>query len=148
MSYFRNVRDKYDTDFKNTGKKEPNPYYEGYLNEQDKVYINGYDHNTENVVTNFFYNTDIYTERFEQIGFDPLKVDANVLQDEKDIDDYSEEELDAMSMETKVLLAIANSLLEYIESDRNMLITSMIDNLSEKDYNENYKNIWGKEPEE
>lgn len=31
MTYFRNARDKYDFDFKGTGEKKPNPYYEDIL---------------------------------------------------------------------------------------------------------------------
>lgn len=85
-------------------------YNERYLRGNDAEFVRGYDFLTDNVIESFFYNLDIYEDL--DLIFDDNK---------------------AVMMKGKVDL-VKNALLDYIENERDMLITSMIDEMPEEEY--------------
>lgn len=87
-------------------------YNEKYLNEEDKRFIKGYDCAVE-VALNLLNNAEVYPE-FEDL-LDPNKALVNV--DKEDI--------------------VREALEDWLEGERNMIITSMIDHMDEKEYEAN-----------
>ena len=159
MSYIPDCRPKYAKDVEKpfANRKETvndtdiNPYWSGLLNDNDKEYLSGFDYNTTNTVNNLFDNLDVYATEFEQIGLDVANIDFTVIngtdpyndtEDEREckvLDDYSDEDIETMSMETKVCLLMKSILNHYIEMERDELITSMIENMDDSVYEENLK---------
>ena len=82
-------------------------YNEKFLGHDDKEFVRGYDWCAEHPVTNAFDNL----ERWEHEGLDVRPSDIE-----------------------KVLEAFKPFLLDWIERDRNDLITSMIDSMDEDEY--------------
>ena len=123
MSYIPNCReDKY--------------YNQKYLNEKDRTEIIGYDWCTEEVVDNFFDNIEDMFERDSYIG--------HVLNEELSEDEREEYDMIVSfgvkepkevhrKCETYADL-IRLRLLEWIESNRDEMIVSMIDNMSDEEY--------------
>lgn len=150
--FIRDTRDPFDARYKSDTPERPNPYYEGFLNEEDKDEIDGYDYLADNVVDSFFFNMDIHDrimDAFKDAGLDLDKVDHSVLISRRDAsDEITQKEWDKLNPETKLVLSIKEGLEYYIERDRDELITSMIDNMDEQDYEENFKKVWGKGQEE
>lgn len=138
-------------------KKEINPYWWGLLNKEDKEFIKGYDWNTEQVVCNLFDNLDVYAAELKDVGINVDDIDTNIVngafndgcepptyeRSERDSNmkwysDYTYEELQKMNNITKTMLLLKEILCAHIESERDMLITSMIDNMDEDAYDEAY----------
>lgn len=82
-------------------EQEINDYYEGFLNQYDAQYIGGFDWNTEMCVSEFFDN-------FSQYLPDLAKV-----------------------LPEHVLTEIKDAMLDKMEAERDQLITSMIDVMSD-----------------
>ena len=150
--FIRDTRDPFDAKYRSDKPDRPNPYYEGYLNEKDKNELDGYDYLAENVVDSFFFNMNIHdriVDAFEALGLDLDKVDHAVLVNRREASaEITEEEWEKLNPETKLVLSIKEGLEEYMESDRDELVTSMIDNMDEQEYKENFKKVWGKGEEE
>ena len=150
--FIRDTRDPFDAKFKTNTPDRPNPYYEGYLNAEDKDEIDGYDYLADNVVDSFFFNMDSHgriVDAFKDAGLDLDKVDHAILVNRRESsDEITQEEWEKLNPETKLVLSIKEGLEYYIERDRDELITSMIDNMDEKEYEENFKKVWGKGQEE
>ena len=150
MTYFRNARDKYDTNYKGEKTEKPNPYFEGYLSDDDKLELVGYDYCKEQAEMAIF-NLDTYADDLEKLGFYWDKVDTSLLSkfyhNDVSYEQYGLCDLDETTIETKMLMILLEAISTYIESDRDMFVTSMIDEMDDAEYKKNYKAVWGKEPE-
>lgn len=150
--FIRDTRDPFDAKYKTNTPDRPNPYYEGYLKESDKDTIDGYDYLADHVVDSFFYNMEIenrIADAFEAAGLDLSNVDESVLLNRREAEgEITEEEWEKLNPETKLVLAIKEGLEKHNERERDMLITSMLDDMDEKEYEENFKKVWGKGQEE
>lgn len=148
MTYFRNAREKYDRNYKNEQTEKPNPYYEGLLSEADKNELFGYDFCKEQA-ENAFFNLDLYIEALSEIGFYLDKVDFSMLNKfYHSVESYEQCATDEMTIETKTLMILLECMAITLESERDMLVTSMIDEMDDEEYKKNYKAVWGKEPED
>lgn len=92
-------------------------YNEKYLNEKDKEFVNGFDWCVEQVVC-AFENIDEYTLR-DEIDVRPSDI-------------------------VKVAEAMKPWFERWLESDRNELITSMLDDMSEEEYEQIKSKVDGK----
>lgn len=142
MSYIPDVRDALVKDFTGRPTKERNGYYEGLLSKRDRRNVDAFDF-CVNTAENFFFNLDAYEAVLRPLGFDPYRVDNAVLMGSKTIQDYSEEEKESMSWETKLALVIGTSLLEWLEIQRNEWVVSMIDRMPEGKYCKRFEKVWG-----
>lgn len=144
---FRNARSKYDEEPFTKEEGLPNPYYQEYLNKEDGDFLDGYDWATDEVMSRFFGNLDIFEEDLdEDIIFNHENVDLNLLT--LPVDEVSEEDRAKASKETRLMLWLKDSLLQYMELSRDELVTEMIDAMTEADYNDNFRKVWGKDPGE
>lgn len=157
MSYIPNCRPKYYKDAtpvpyvktNDIPEKEINPYYYGLLEGNDKEFLRGYDYNTAAVVNNLFDNLDMYVNEFESIGLDVENIDSNIVdgsieevnkylntannrKEAKWLPDYTSDEIEKFNIETKIALLFKYMLNDYIESNRDMLVTSMIESMDEE----------------
>ena len=143
MSYIRDVRNKYDQSPYKPDSKEPNPYYEEYLNEKDREFLRGYDWALEQSVDHFFNNLDLFEDgEFEKYLNSELPEELK--------DQYEMEYRDG-SKEVRKVVTYADymrmKLLEFAESDRNSLVTSMLDEMDHEEYEKNFNAFWKKEGE-
>ena len=108
MTYIPNTRSRWnESPYTRKGqKKELNAYYEGYLNGKDSEFVAGYDFNTENAIENYFHNLAMYQHEKDGTESDV----ANIFQ------------------------FIKETLLHYIEMNRDELIVSMIDGMDDEEY--------------
>ena len=140
MSDIPNIRSFYkEPKFKNTNgasdELEENRYYEGYLNEDDSLLLAGYD-DAITQVDDAFAALEIFKEDFDEIGFNIKNIDNNIVHD-KFFADLSDDEKASLSTETKLVLAMKQSVLMFLEMYRDELGTSMLDNMSDSDYESN-----------
>ena len=132
-------------------EKQINNYWYGLLVGDDKQFVNGFDWNTTATVCNLFDNLDVYADELAECGVDIDEIDCDVvngaygkdlyninfnpdMQDQREfkwLEEYSQEELNKMNKHTKLMLTIKSILLDYIEKERDMLVTSMIDDMDD-----------------
>jgi hypothetical protein len=93
--------------------REDESYNEKYLNETDKEYIRGYDYAVEEVLETFFANLDCYDFRVDGEDIDL----GLILENHESIADKLK---DAMK--------------QWFESERDQMITSMIDHMDDNEY--------------
>lgn len=93
--------------------REDENYNEKYLNETDKEYIRGYDYAVEEVLETFFANLDCYDFRVDGEDIDL----GLILENHESITDKLK---DAMK--------------QCFESERDQMITSMIDHMDDNEY--------------
>ena len=109
-------------------------YNEKYLSKQDKEFLRGYDWATEMAVDNFFDNN--YDMRFDEDDF----VEEAVLKElpEEAQDTYTMEFTFVSKEEERTIKTVIDKIryeiLEWIEMNRDELITSMIDGMDDKEY--------------
>ena len=128
MSAIRNTRERYDQYPFTREKDKPNPYYEGLLSDANQRLMDEWNY-IAGAVESFFGNMEVFEENFDGIsGFN-----ASALTKDG-------------SMESEVANAFMKSLLEWINGERDEVVTSMIDNMDEAEYAENYKKVFGVEP--
>lgn len=165
MSYIPDCRPKYEKDcaIHNVfGAKTPiddkkiNPYWYGLLKGQDAEFLRGFDYAVTMCLCNLFDNLDIYQDKLEEIGITVDDIDVDVVNgaykgfeninldciDDRVnawIDEYSEEELLNMDISTRRMLTIKSIILEYIESERDELVTSMIESMSDEEHEQAIK---------
>lgn len=96
-------------------------YNEKYLNKEDKTFVHGFDYCAEQAVDIFFDNLDVYFEDDDKL--------MELLQAE-----LSEEEKEENAITYADLLK--NKMLEWIEGERDELITAMIDDMDDDEYEE------------
>jgi hypothetical protein len=105
-----------------------------YLNETDKAEVSGYDYCAEHVVDNFFYNLDVY------YGGDNYFMHVmNEEIPESMREEYAMEYSDGSREDEKRTVKtygdlLRCNLLDWIESERDQLITSIIDGYTEEEY--------------
>ncbi len=158
MSYIPNCRPKFAKDAGSTPYRkaedipadEINPYYYGLLNGDNAEFLKGFDWNTANAVNKLFDNLDVYWREFEHAGLNVDEIDFTVdgsiecpnanlpdcgnSEESKWFSEYSEEELSKMSQSTKVMLLMKEILNDYIEKERDILVTSMIDDMEDDEH--------------
>lgn len=96
-------------------------YNEKYLNKEDRTFVNGFDYCTEQAVDGFFYNLDVYFDDDDKL--------MELLQAELPEDEKQENA-------TTYADLLKNKLLEWIESERDELITAMLDDMDDDEYEE------------
>lgn len=166
MSYIPNCRPKMAKEAGSAYRKtseipedEINAYYYGLLESPDKDFVCGYDWNTERVINNLFDNLDIYANKFEEIGINIDDVDTDIVNgayDEANINfnnefadkrpvkwycQYDIEEIEAMNTPTKLMLLMKYIINDYIEMQRDELVTSMIEDMDDKDHERRMKEV-------
>ena len=108
-------------------------YNEKYLNEKDKEYIKGYDYAVEEVLESFFANMDIYD----------MSVDGEDIDIGRILTNHEE-----------IAEKLKESMKDYFESERDQMITSMIDHMCDEEYKTIKEKVdreayeLGKEPEQ
>lgn len=120
MSYIPSTKEQYLSD------GSENAYWEGNLSNSDQNYIAGFDFAFDHMKEQFM-DTDAMD--LEHINVDTEAV-ANIAEGEE----CTDEDLRDFNPETLAVLGIRESLIEALDSWRNELIVSMIENSeSEKD---------------
>lgn len=111
-------------------------YNQKYLNEKDKKFLAGFDWAVEMALDNFFDNN--YLNGFNDDEFITHELLQELPECEKgkytiefDFLDRKEEEREVNTIIDEVRMEILN----WAESERDMLITSMIDGMDEDEYN-------------
>lgn len=163
MSYIPDCRAKYEKDVDKPCKNKAtceenaiNPYWYGLLQGEDKEFCAGYDWNTEMVLNNLFDNLEIYEEELEKVGIKVDDIDFDVVNgaydeanitfsekaDEREVKwfpDYTDAELKKMNKATKIMLTLKFIVNHYIEMERDELVTSMIEDMSDEAHEEAMK---------
>lgn len=120
MSYFPDCR-------------EDMTYNQDFLKATDKQFVRGYDWCSEEAVDNFFDNLDVYME-----DSDPLYVMLQELLPEDETDEYEVERTFGGAVEHRTVETYGDKLraamMDWLESRRNEMITAMIDDMTQKDY--------------
>ena len=121
---------------------QENPYFEEYISKKDKDFISGYDWVVNEVIEGFFNNLDIDTIDYANIG---LAVNPNTGADidkfMEDLDTLTVNDVDILDRSALVFAMIKRNLLSYIEMERDELIVSMIEALSEDEYKKNVREV-------
>ena len=93
--------------------REDDTYNEKYLNHDDKEFIKGYDYAVEEVLESFFNNLDSYDWDVDGEDIDLEKILTN---------------------HEKIAEKLLENLKKHFESDRDEMITSMIDHMTDEEY--------------
>lgn len=136
MSQIPNVRSKYkETPYtSSTDKKELNPYWEQYLGDSEKNYVAGYDLCAEEAVGNFFSNIANFKEDLQDAGLNVNDIEDEILYADENV---PEDKLKKASPATRILYAIREALQISLEMDRDEMVTSLFDNMSDEEYQAN-----------
>lgn len=115
-------------------------YNEKYLNEIDSECITGYDFSIEDNINNFFNNISNWENDIAYaLGLseeESVNIDEEILDSDKDIEDYDESEFKEMGVVTALLITLKQRMLEWAENNRDEMITSMIENMKDSEYDE------------
>ena len=89
----------------------------------------GYDDATKDGINGFFSNFLAYEYELDNAFGTHLfrNVDESVLEDERDISEFSEEERAECSKETLILKTLKDCMLDNAEATRNEIVTALID---------------------
>ena len=123
MSYIPNVREKFKTPlFKNTqgaavSEKEPNYYWQGYLDEKGAQFLAGFDWAILMVIRNFFDNIDMFEDGKHDISADDINLS---------ICEFFEKHRDKLE-------GFRQCLEEWAEMGRNELAVSLIEGMNDKE---------------
>ncbi len=122
-------------------------YNEKYLNNFDKEFVRGYDWCVEMSVDNFFDNLDIYFGDDSHIMHLLNEELPENMREEYEIERTFADENDRVEKrDVKTYVDLLRSkILDYIEMERDELITSMIDNMDEQEYAEIKAKVDGKQ---
>lgn len=122
-------------------------YNEKYLNNFDKEFVRGYDWCVEMSVDNFFDNLDIYFGDDSHIMHLLNEELPENMREEYEIERTFADENDRVEKrDVKTYVDLLRSkILDYIENERDELITSMIDNMDEQEYAEIKAKVDGKQ---
>ena len=108
-------------------------YNEKYLNERDKEFIAGFDWAIENAVDNFFYNNfEKGLDDHEFVGHTMVEELPDSLKKEIEVE-FEDSHKEVRKIET-IADYVRSKILDWCEYERDNLITSMIDNMDEKEY--------------
>lgn len=122
-------------------------YNEKYLNNFDKEFVRGYDWCVEMSVDNFFDNLDIYFGDDSHIMHLLNEELPENMREEYEIErTFADENYRVEKRDVKTYVDLLRSkILDYIEMERDELITSMIDNMDEQEYSEIKAKVDGKQ---
>ena len=111
-------------------------YNEKYLNNFNKEFVRGYDWCVEMSVDNFFDNLDIYFGDDSHIMHLLNEELPENMREEYEIErTFADENARVEKRDVKTYVDLLRSkILDYIEMERDELITSMIDNMDEQEY--------------
>lgn len=119
-----------------------NYYWQGYLHDEGINNLEGYDIALMQVANAFISMTEddekaqeLLRKHFKhecQMDIDCL--DLSKLKDDKALHFYSDEEVDAMSPETRVLLFLRDRLVSFMSYDRTQYVGELIDTQTEKQH--------------
>lgn len=111
-------------------------YNEKYLNNFNKEFVRGYDWCVEMSVDNFFDNLDIYFGDDSHIMHLLNEELPENMREEYEIErTFADENYRVEKRDVKTYVDLLRSkILDYIEMERDELITSMIDNMDEQEY--------------
>ena len=93
--------------------REDEAYNEKYLNHDDKEYIKGYDYAVDDILDSFFDNITDFDFDIEDEDIDLGKIFAN---------------------HEPILNRLKEVMKEFFESERDEMITSMIDHMDDEEY--------------
>lgn len=149
MSYIPNIRKKYKVGFSGEeDRSEINPYWHGFLNDKDYDAMLTYDF-AANTVENFFENLDIYQEVFSDIIKRYAEVHGEstetAIYDESEQDvvntpvfnkpgELSDEDIKSVSLQALLARTMYECMMEWLDMQRNELGVSMIDEMSEEEF--------------
>ena len=138
MSYIPDIRSRKRRKMYNTmtGKDagtDQNSYWQGYLNKDDAMFLGAYD-TAMSVVSDYFNNLEIDEDKFQELDIDITTVDQEIIASNKKYSEYSDEECSDMSKETKMFLLLKENMFRFLESERNNIGVSMIDQMSDVEY--------------
>lgn len=115
-------------------------YNQKYLSKPDKEFLRGFDWATEMAVDNFFDNEMFELQTMDSHLGHILNEEVPESQREKYEMEFTFADRENEDREvTTYADLIRMKLLEWIEMERNELITSMIDNMDDKEYEKNKK---------
>ncbi len=152
MSYIPNCRPKYKREAgpfpyiktEDIPKDEINPYWYGLLQGRDKEFVTGFDFNTGEALNNLFDNLEVYEEELMSLGINVNDIDTEIVNGSYDEDDefrpckwyneYSHRDLCSMNKATRLMLFIKYMINDYVEMERDNLITSLIESMSEEEH--------------
>ena len=124
-------------------------YNQKYLNEKDTEFLHGFDWCVEMAVDNFFDN-DMFELQDEDLYLGHILCEKlpDAIREEYEMEHtFSDrEDADIRTVETYADL-IRMKLLEWIEMERNELITSMLEGLTDEEYNEIKAKVDGRSTE-
>lgn len=122
-------------------------YNEKYLNNFNKEFVRGYDWCVEMSVDNFFDNLDIYFGDDSHIMHLLNEELPENMREEYEIErTFADENARVEKRDVKTYVDLLRSkILDYIEMERDELITSMIDNMDEQEYAEIKAKVDGKQ---
>jgi hypothetical protein len=105
---------------------EINSYYQENLkSETSKAYIRGYDCVAESIIDDFFNNLELYTQELSDEGIWIHSIDAEYINSNEY--EINAETIRSQTLETRLVDALKRCLLDYIESERNDIVVSMLD---------------------
>ena len=127
MTYIPDCRNPKEINFKGEVIGE-NAYYEGNLSDRDKEFVRGFDYCVDYAADNFFDNLITYYDRDSYL--------IHILNEElpRELKDSYEVEIDGQTFTRDVETykdLFRKQMLDWIEMQRDELITSMIDNAAE-----------------
>ncbi len=141
------ARSKYDAVPFSENSNVPNPYFQEYLNKENADYLEGYDWAVEQEAGNFFANIKDLLENYDKGHFIRTgRIDEELLS--RDPEAVTEEDLQNAGNETIFLFRLKQAFLDHMEDRRDELVTSMIESMSEEDYRNGFRKVWGKDPED
>lgn len=124
-------------------------YNQKYLNDRDKKFLRGFDWCTEMAVDNFFDNEMYELQDSEKyLGHILCKELPDLMQDDYSMEfTFADREEEDRKVRTYADL-IRMKILEWIEMERDELITSMIDEYDEEEYQQIKERVDGQSAEE
>lgn len=122
-------------------------YNEKYLNKYDNEFVRGFDWCVEMAVDNFFSNLDIYFDSDSHLTHLLNEKLPEGMSEDYEMDfTYADENRKKELRKTETYGDMLKyKILDYIEMERNELITSMIDNMDEQEYAEIKAKVDGKQ---
>lgn len=129
-----------------------NGYFQGFLNDQDAEFLDGFDMVVEEVIDSFIENLSIFQDDFDECGIDDVRLKK--LQDvyeEFKLSEDSDAPFDlnlVNDSKIKLILTLVMAFRAYAEMKRDEIGVAMLDNMSDEEYREcverykaGYKNI-------
>ena len=121
MSYIPSVRTKTVTSpYMDKGGEKENGYWQGYLDEDNAVFVAGFDFAVKTSADNFFDNID-YLANYDD--------DAII-----SVDDINLSLSEFFEKHPNTLEAIRRALLDWLEMSRDELVVSVIDGMEQEEY--------------